>query len=280
MKTFVSRSAGWLAAVGGLFLVLGGSAQATQSMPAPAPVPVPVYRPPTPAPRPVPVPAPAPVPLPAPAPGGGGGGGGYAPSTPTAGSGGGEALPDLTWYTLDEGLAKGKGDHKPVIVVFTTPEFRGPGTFDHVVLRELLTESGAVPVKVLPPAAPAITAKTPADEGRALQEKYQAAQKAYRELALKYGASTNPTVIFLTPGGEPVGSLYGPSLSMVKQWLTGLPKAVKTMEELKAKAAKADDAAKPAPAGGAAAGPVRAVVPPELYPDNAPQPHPQKLEEM
>jgi len=225
------------------------------------------------------MPAPAPAPRPAPAPGGGGGG-----AAPSTGSGGayspGEPLPDLTWYSLDEGLAKGKSDHKPVIVVFTTPEFRGPGTFDHVVLRDLLTECNAVPVKVLPPAAPVITAKTPADEGKALQEKHQAAQKAYRELALKYGASTNPTMIFLTPGGDMIGSLYGPSVPMVKQWLTGLPRAVKTLEEIKAKAAKANDVAKPAPAGGAAAGPVRAVVPPELYPDTAPQPYPpQKLEE-
>ncbi|HOX05531.1 MAG TPA: hypothetical protein PK280_03935 [Planctomycetota bacterium] len=284
MSTVFSRSIAWLAGAGGFFLALGGSAQAVQSARPPIEMPPPVYRPlPVPAPRPAPAPSPAPAPRPAPTPGGGGGGGGG--GSVAVGGSSGEALPDLAWYALDEGLAKGRQDKRPVIVVFTTPECRAPGTFEHIVLRELLVECRAVPVKVLPPPAPAVAAGTPAAEQRALQEKHQAALKSYRELALKYGAGANPTVVFLTPGGEALGALHAPSVPQVKQWLMELPKTVKTWEDLKARAACAEGPAQPArpapaPAAAGAAGAVGMIVPQELYPDTAPQPLPGKLEKM
>jgi len=269
MSALFRRLTGSLLAAGGLVLALGNCAQAVQSMPAPQPMPPPVRRPlPTPAPRPVPAPTPAPTP-------GGGGGGGSQPSAPAWGSGAaGEALPALTWYTLEEGMSKGKDEKKPVIVVFTTRDFRGPGTFDNVTLRAALAKCEAVPVRVLPPVAPVIPAKAAPEEQKALQDKYQAALKDYSAVARKYDASLNPTMIFLAPGGEALGSICQPDASTVNQWLLGLPKALKALEDAKAKAAGDQKGAAPQ------AGPVGVAVPPALFPDNAPRPQPGRAEEM
>ena len=199
----------FLVAIGGLALA-AGSAEAVQvkNLPAPAPRPVP---------------QPAPRPLPAPAPGGGGGG--------TVGTGTGQALPPLAWYELEPGLARGQKEKKPVVVVFTTRAYRGPGTFDSNVLRDALTRSAAVPVRVLPPEVPTVPAKAGADERKAAEDKYQEAMKKYRELATKYGASANPTLIFLTPGAEALGQLVQPGAPEVGRWLSGLPAAVKAFGE-------------------------------------------------
>jgi hypothetical protein len=157
---------------------------------------------------------------------------------------GGQALPALDWYELDPGLAKGKEEKRPVVVVFTTKTFRGPGTFDANALRDSLAKSAAVPVRVLPPEAPVIPAKATDEEKKALNDKYQEALKQYRELALKYGASANPTIIFLTPDAEVLGLLAAPEGREVNQWLLGLTKAVKDFGERKAKAAGVQAAGK------------------------------------
>ena len=208
-------------AVGG-FLLSGGAALAA------------VRPTPLPAPAPQPLPAPRPMPLPAPVPGGGSGGG------TTTGSGGSVSiapLPELKWFELDSGLAKGREEHKPVVVVFTTKAFKGPGTFESALLREALTKSEAIPVRVLPPEAPTVAAKASPDERKALDDQYQEALRKYRELAGKYGAAANPTMIFLSPDAEAIGTLAAPDVSQVNQYLSGLGKAVKDLEQRKAKAA-------------------------------------------
>jgi hypothetical protein len=206
-------TAGWA-------VLASGPAHALQGMPAPTPMPAPL-------PAPAPMPAPGPRPLP-----GGGGGGGGAVGVP-----GGQALPELKWYELEPGLAKGKEENKPVVVVFATKAFKGPGTFESNLLRESLAKSAAIPVRVLPPEAPAVPAMATAEERKALDDKYQEALRAYRGIAGKYGASANPTVIFLSPDADVVGTLASPDVNQVNQWLTGLSKAIKDLEQKKAKAA-------------------------------------------
>ncbi len=158
-----------------------------------------------------------------------------------AGAGGGhrrrrrtKPLPPLKWASLEAGLSKARSGNKPVVVVFTTRKFKGPATLNARMLRKALTGSGAIPVKVLPPKAPRVPAGASREEHKKLVASYQQALKKYRELAGKYGARTNPTMVFLAPGGDVVGRLSGPTNnSRVLSALKALPGRVKALLEKK-----------------------------------------------
>jgi hypothetical protein len=167
---------------------------------------------------------------------GSGGGGGVVGGgrTVTGGGAGGtitaapaEPLPPLAWESLDSGLEKAKSAGKPLIVVFTTKDFRGPGTFEDRALRDALTGSGAVIARVLPPEQPAVPAGASAEQVRDLQDGYAQALAKYQDVARKYEvAGVNPTQVFLSPQGEKLTMLAAPSQPDVKQQLLTLPKLV------------------------------------------------------
>ena len=184
--------------------------------------------------------------------GGGAGGGGTSIGGGGGCGGGGVAivpakpLPPLVWETLDSGLAKAEKASKPLVVVFTTKEFKGPGTFENWALRDALKASGAIIARVLPPEAPSAPAGAKPEEVQALQDAYVQALKTHAELAKKYGVTMQPTQVFLTSGGEQMATLATPSQPEVQRYLQGLPKLV---EQYKAAKARIEEAKAPAPAG-------------------------------
>ena len=147
-------------------------------------------------------------------------------------------LPPLQWCNLEKGLAAGKKKNVPIAVVFTTAAFNGPGTFHSHLLRDSLKKSKAVPVRVLPPAAPKSGKGMTPEKYRSALEEYKRKLAAYRAVAQEYGARTNPTVVFLAPDGGKLGLLYGPDVSTLNRWLTNLSTAVKAYRKRKAQEAE------------------------------------------
>ncbi len=132
-------------------------------------------------------------------------------------------LPPMKWKSLDEALKSGK----PVVAVFTTKDFRGPAVFDNHDLRACLKASGAVAARVLPPEVPNTRGCATREEFNAAIQSYREKLKAYGELARKYAADVNPTMVCMAPGGEVVARLRGPGGGEVERTLKGLPEAIR-----------------------------------------------------
>jgi hypothetical protein len=128
----------------------------------------------------------------------------------------------MKWTDLDEALKSGK----PVVAVFTTKDFRGPAVFDNHDLRACLKASGAVAARVLPPDAPNTRGCATRERFNAAMEGYREKFKAYGELARKYGANVNPTMVCIAPGGDVVARLYGPGGGEVERTLKSLPDTI------------------------------------------------------
>jgi len=151
-------------------------------------------------------------------------------------------LPPMKWESLEAGLAKAKSSNKPAIVVFTTSNFKGPGTFESWPLRNALTKSGAIPIRVLPPVAPVLAPNASADEINRVQKSYAEALKKYQETARQYGvAEIHPVVAFVEPNGAVLWTLRGPGHDDMLKHTAGLPQGVREYEAMiareKAKAA-------------------------------------------
>jgi hypothetical protein len=138
-------------------------------------------------------------------------------------------LPPMKWKSLDAALKSGK----PVVAVFTTRAFRGPAVFDNHDLRACLKASGAVAARVLPPEAPNTKGCATREEFNAAMEGYREKLKAYGELARKYGANVNPTMVCIAPGGDVVARLHGPGGGEVERTLKGLPETIRRFRAAK-----------------------------------------------
>ncbi len=152
-------------------------------------------------------------------------------------------LPPMKWNSLEAGLANAKRSKKPLVVVFTMKNLKGPTVFNTRKLRDALGKSGAVTARVLRPVPPKAAPGASADEVKALREAYWKTLKEHLEIASKYGAVTYPTMVFLAPEGDVMGRLFGPSTQVLTATLRALPKTVKVHAARKAKAAAAKAAA-------------------------------------
>ncbi len=154
-------------------------------------------------------------------------------------------LKPVAWKSLSSALSSAKSSDKAVVLVFATEGLRSAATFNRAsstkhaeATRKALSESGALPVKYLPPKVPS-TRGMDGDSARAALKTYQEAMKKYRATAKKYGATLYPTMVFLAPEGDVMGRLYCPNAQTVHQTLKALPAAIKHHRERKAKLAAA-----------------------------------------